>query len=277
MKPREPPDSGARGLASLEKSIGLLDQRVQQATQADAARLRALLDESRRLLEGLEAMRAAREIHQERREKEMRLLETNAMLDLSRASQARGEMQASVARRAETFARESLIGVREEQASLAREREACALEAGEELGRLALALEEHRHAREECGERAQGDLQAELRKAAEAVSAEHLLRREAEGAAGRRLEEVFSSVSAAIQQERAEREAGQARMLSLLEETCGRIEGAMPQVLSPRRATQEKRGPPGDARGLAAMGGEPRASPRASSEAASFGRKFGGG
>lgn len=271
MAPPGPLESGVGGLASLEKSIGLLDQRVQQVTQGDAARVRALVDQSRRLLEGLEAMRGAREIHQERREKELRLLETNTMLDLSRASQARGEMQVGVARRAETYARESLGGVRDEQARQAREREARALEAGEELGRFALSLEEHRAAREECGERALGGLQAELRKASEAVSAEHLLRREAESAAGRRMEEVSSRVSAEIRQERAEREAGQARMLSLLEQTCGRIEGAMPQLSTPRRAAQEACEP------RAGGGGAACESPRWSLEAASIGRKIGGG
>merc|ERR550514_2691619 len=87
-----------------------IDQRVSTALQAEEGKLRMLSDELQKLLEGLAAMRVAQEIQDERRGKELKMLESNLALDLSAAREARQDAEG----RAEQLCEQQIMELREE-------------------------------------------------------------------------------------------------------------------------------------------------------------------
>lgn len=214
----------------LEQMVGVLDQRVTQVTQAESARLRLLSDQTQRLLEGLQAMRVAREIHDERRQKELRLVESNAHLDVSKAAQERRELEARMEELSSSSVAEALEGFRREDRRREAQRKDVARELQDETRRLAAMLEEQRASRIEYGERVAESLEAEFCKVEEALAAEQKLRCEAEGGMARMVEDVRRKMSWEIQTERSQREAVQGKLLGLLEETCNRIEASFSHV-----------------------------------------------
>lgn len=210
----------------MEQMVSMLDQRVTHVTQADRARLRMLVDQTQRLLEGLQAMRVAREIHDERRLKELRIAETNALLDLSKAAQEREEMEARAEEVAAAVVAEQREEIRRDFARRDAVHEDYAREIGDEVKRLAVILEEQRSTRIEYCERIVQSLEAEFQKVHEAIVAEQKLRFEAEGTMLRMVEDFCTRIRGEIRQERSQREAVQGKLLGLLEDTCNRIEAS---------------------------------------------------
>lgn len=206
--------------------VTALDQRVTHAVQAEEARLRMLGDQTQRLLEGLQAMRVAREIHDERRSKEIRMIENNLQLDLQNSRQARKEIEGRAEDIASARITELHDEMRRERLSSQTVQEDYTREIGEEVRRLTSILEEQRSCRSEYGDRIVASLEAEFQKVQEAVVAEQKLRFEAEGMMLRMVEDVCSRMRGEIQQERSDREAVQGKLLGLLEDTCNRIEGS---------------------------------------------------
>jgi len=220
----------ARLPTELEQMASLLDQRVTQVSQAESARVRLLSDQTQRLLEGLQAMRVAREIHDERRQKELRLVESNAQLDVSRVAQERRELEARVDELGSSCLAEAVEEFRREERRREAQRKEVACELEDETRRLGAMLEEQRTFRIECGERVAESLEAELCKVEEAISAEQQLRCDAEETMARMVEDVRRKISWEIQHESTQRQAVQGKLLGLLEETCNRIEASFSHV-----------------------------------------------
>jgi len=212
--------------AEVEQMVTMLDQRATHATEADASKLRMLADQVQRLMEGLQAMRVAREIHDERREKECRMIENSLQLDLQGARQARKEMES----RAEDLSSSRVSDLAEElrRGHLADQtvRDDYTREIGEELRRLTAIFEDQRNSRKEYGERISTSLEGEFQKVQEAIGEEERRRYEAQGTMLRMVEDMCSGMRGEIQQERTEREAVQNKLLGLLEDTCNRIESS---------------------------------------------------
>merc|ERR1719472_47187 len=128
--------------SEAEQLVSMLDQRVTVATQAEEARLRMLTDQMQRLMESLQAMRVAREIHDERRLKEVRMIENSLQLDLQSARQARKEIES----RAEDLAaaRVAELGdeLRRDRVAHESVHEECSRQIGEEVSRLNAILQE---------------------------------------------------------------------------------------------------------------------------------------
>lgn len=233
-----PASSGSRALpCEVEQMVAMLDQRVTHATQAEEARLRMLSDQTQRLVEGLQAMRVAREIHEERRLKEIRMMENNLQLDLQSARQARKEIEC----RAEDLASSRLeeLGNEMRRERLAHEsvQEEYTREIGEEVRRLTAILEDQHKTRTEYGDRIVSSLEAEFGKVQQAILDEERQRYEAEGTMLRMVEDMCSGMRGEIQQERDEREAVQAKLLTLLEDTCHRIESSFSPNATPYATT----------------------------------------
>lgn len=225
---------GAGGLPmEIEQMVTALDQRVTHVHQAEDARIRMLEDQVQRLAEALQAMRVAREIHDERRLKEIRMIESNALLDLGNARQARQDLEF----RSEELGSQRLQELREE---LARHREQQSAlqtdysrELSDEVDRISTLLEEQRNTRVDYGDRIAQSLEGEFQKVQEAIVSEQKLRFEAEGTMLRMVEDVCSRMRGEIQQERGEREVVQSKLLGLLEDTCNRIEGSIHGPVQP--------------------------------------------
>lgn len=205
------------------------DQRVANLQLNEGGRLRQLTEQARRLTEGLQAMRAAREIHDERRLKELRMMESSLVLDVGKASQERREAEA----RTEELGDACLVEHREELRNHRRKREAVheahALECCEEVKRIAAMLDEQRALRVQHGDRVSEALEKEFRQLQDAITTEERLRFEAEGTMLRMVEEICGKMRDEIRQERSQREVVQGKLLGLLEETCSRIEASFPQ------------------------------------------------
>jgi hypothetical protein len=192
-----------------------------------------LTDQMQRLMESLQAMRVAREIHDERRLKEVRMIENSLQLDLQSARQARKEIES----RAEDLAaaRVAELGdeLRRDRVAHESVHEECSRQIGEEVSRLNAILQEQHNSRVEYGERIVSSLEGEFQKVGEAVRDEERRRNEAEGTMLRMVEDMCSGMRGEIQQERSEREAVQGKLLGLLEDTCKRIEGGFSTSLRP--------------------------------------------
>jgi len=207
--------------------VMVIDSRVSHATQAEDSRVRMMQDQIARLNEGLQALRVAREINEERKLKESRLVEGNFMMDLGKIQQARAELEA----KSEEVSNARLAEIREEFQRSQEKHSVTHIELtrqiGDEVKHITTMLEEQRVARTEYGERIVVSLEGEFQKVHDAVVAEQKLRFEAEGTMLRMVEDVCSRMRGEIQQERLEREAVQGKLLGLLEDTCNRIESSI--------------------------------------------------
>eukprot|EP00927_Polykrikos_kofoidii_P068591 TRINITY_DN63936_c0_g1_i1.p1 TRINITY_DN63936_c0_g1~~TRINITY_DN63936_c0_g1_i1.p1 ORF type:complete len:300 (+),score=38.57 TRINITY_DN63936_c0_g1_i1:136-1035(+) len=208
----------------LTDKLMAIEHRVTHVSQSEDARLRMLADHAQKLSEGLQAIRVARDIHQERRQKEIRMIESNVMLDISNTRQARVETEH---KSEELYQREfsehhqQLDRHRVEREKLSQR---VSHELSNEIVRLRSAVDEHHSARVELGDRISIGLDAHLNQVHEAVLAEQKLRCETEATMVKMVEDVCTRMRGEIHQEREDREAVQAKLLWLLEESCQRIE-----------------------------------------------------
>eukprot|EP00747_Dinoflagellata_sp_TGD_P070277 gnl/TRDRNA2_/TRDRNA2_156520_c0_seq1.p1 gnl/TRDRNA2_/TRDRNA2_156520_c0~~gnl/TRDRNA2_/TRDRNA2_156520_c0_seq1.p1 ORF type:complete len:303 (-),score=72.79 gnl/TRDRNA2_/TRDRNA2_156520_c0_seq1:219-1085(-) len=230
-----PPSSGGMMMSTPRKRLGAcemeqlvvsLDQRVDHCTQSEESGLRILADQTERLLEALQAMKVAREISDERKLKEIRMIENNMLLDLNVVRQARQETEHRAVELAEARMRELREEVlREKLTSPAGiPREDYAGEIGEEVRRLDDLVEEQRRARIDYGARIASSLEGEFSKMQEAMAAEQNQRFEAEGTMLRMLEDVCSKLEAEIVEEKSKRKCSQEKLLSMLEDLCSQLE-----------------------------------------------------
>eukprot|EP00931_Biecheleriopsis_adriatica_P007383 TRINITY_DN108673_c0_g1_i1.p1 TRINITY_DN108673_c0_g1~~TRINITY_DN108673_c0_g1_i1.p1 ORF type:complete len:370 (-),score=78.62 TRINITY_DN108673_c0_g1_i1:34-1104(-) len=218
----------------VDRKVTSMEQRVTQMVEGESARLKLLADQVKRLDEGLSAVRVAREIHDERRKKELKVVESSLLVDLEKSTSARQEMESRFQDASEqVFAtcREELL---KEQSRRETVHDEYAKEISEEVQRLSVLLEEQRSARMEYGERIVGVLEAEFQKVHDSIVAEQKLRFEAESTMLRMVEDVCGRLGGEIRQERSARENVQNKLLSLLEETCSRIETSFSRTAEPR-------------------------------------------
>jgi len=219
-------DSGPSKMrtSEVEHMVATLDQRVTQRTQSEAAQLRMFEDQAQRLSEGLSAMRVAREIQDERKLKELRMIESSCALDLHSSRKVQRDLEEklelAVAQRGNELREELLRNRSAHEGS----RTDYAHEIGEEVKRLGSVLEEHRDSRMSSGERVVAALEGDFQKVRDAVAMEQRLRSEAESTMLHMVEDVSSRMRGEIASERQEREAAQGRLLGLLEDACQRLE-----------------------------------------------------
>merc|ERR1719161_2906114 len=147
----------------------LLDQRVAKHQQTEENKLRVASDQVTRLIEGLQSMSVSREILDERKTKELRMIENSIALDLNVVRQARKDLEAKADKEGErhiTELREELTKVRQfREAS----HEEYAQEVGEEVRRLDMDLQKETGVRTERGERIAGSLDSEFEQVQKAV------------------------------------------------------------------------------------------------------------
>lgn len=220
--------------AEMEQMVAAMDQRVSHAIQAEDARIRMVADQAQQLGECLQAMKVAGEIYEERRQKELHMLENNVQVDLSNTAQARKDFEARMEELGIARVDEHRRELIQAQGDYQTVREGYEREISEEVKRLQGLLEEQKASRADYGERINQSLEAQFQQVQQAVAEEEKLRTEAEGTMVRMVEDVCARVRSDIMHERQEREAVQGRLLGLLEETCARLEMsfAIPEKLA---------------------------------------------
>ena len=126
--------------AEAEKRITFLEQRVVSMTDSDAARLSQLVDQGRRLSEHLQQLCVAREIHLERRRKELSMLESNQEVELKRARGERQALEAKLQEAGQERLEEVRVELRKEQVEQGGLQAEYQKQLGEEAQRLHLLL-----------------------------------------------------------------------------------------------------------------------------------------
>ncbi|CAK9010308.1 unnamed protein product [Durusdinium trenchii] len=210
--------------AEIEKQIASLEQRVAQMTEGDSTRMRVLLEQTTCLEEGLQAIRVAREIHDERRRKELQMVQGSFDTDLKKAVSERIQLESSLQEKGKAMLEDCRADLVKESAHKGSVQDEHVREIGEEVQRLHALLEKQHLSRVEQGEQILLKLESNFQQLQHDLETEQKLRFEAEGMMLRMVEDVCGRLHGEIQQERQKREAVQSKLLGLLEDTCTQIE-----------------------------------------------------
>jgi len=210
--------------SQVDRSMTLMDQKVSKVQQAEQSKLQMISEQTQRLVEGLQSMAVSREILDERKTKEIRMIENSIALDLNVLRQARKDGEA----KSDKAMQSHIEDMRSELQKVRLMRESAfedySQEVGDEVQRLKDELEREGITRADRAEQIATSLDSELERVREAVASEQKIRFETEGAMLRMLEDMCVRMRGEIATERKEREQMQGTLLGLLEETCQRFE-----------------------------------------------------
>ncbi|CAE7461215.1 unnamed protein product, partial [Symbiodinium pilosum] len=209
--------------SEVEKRVALLEQRV---AQGEHARIQLLYEQAKRLSEGLHALRVSEEIQDERRQKELKVVEGSFLSDVEKVASDREDLERRYQVAMDNIVEDCRSELLKEQSQRETVHDDYGREIGEEVQRLQALFEKQRILRVEYGEQIVSHLEAEFQKVHDAIVSEQQLRFEAEGMMLRMVEDVCGKLHAEIQQERSQREVVQNKLLSLLEDTCSQIENS---------------------------------------------------
>lgn len=210
--------------SQVDRMLTLMDQKVSKVQQAEQSKLQMISEQTQRLVEGLQSMAVSREILDERKTKELRMIENSLALDLNVVRQARKDAEAKCDKVMENHVGEMQNDLHQVRTMRERSFEEYDKEVADEVQRLKNELEGEKTRRDSRSQEIESHLESELGKVREAVSQEQKIRFDAEGAMLRMLEDMCVRMRGEIANERKERETMQGTLLGLLEETCQRIE-----------------------------------------------------
>uniref|UniRef100_A0A0G4FPS7 Uncharacterized protein n=1 Tax=Chromera velia CCMP2878 TaxID=1169474 RepID=A0A0G4FPS7_9ALVE len=218
--------------SSLECQVKGLEERLSRMQVAEETKFKLAQEQIGKLIEGVETERLGREILEERRAKEVKLLESSFQLDLNGIRSARRDGEAELDRAMNEFAH----GVREEVGREAAARGE-ALEdhlstVGGEVRRLFEAVENEKESRIEKGGKLEEAIEDELSKVRESLDEERRIREHQEGTTMKNLQELCLTITAELNAEREERQRVEDQLLHLLEETCNRVEAMFAPLVS---------------------------------------------
>eukprot|EP00708_Paratrimastix_pyriformis_P004795 GAFH01003726.1.p1 GENE.GAFH01003726.1~~GAFH01003726.1.p1 ORF type:complete len:268 (-),score=98.60 GAFH01003726.1:92-871(-) len=211
----------------VEGRLRALDERITRAQSGEDIRWRCMKDQVVKLQEALAAEKLARELLDEKKTKELKLLESSISLDLSVEKQARKDSEARITRQIDERCFQLRLELAREKKTREESEEKHTKEMVEEIQRLTEALESERHQREEKGEIIVRRMTDEMQALRAFLDEEKKARGEAIGALYQKIDEMGAQMSAATQTERRDREATEETLLKLLEETCNRVESGL--------------------------------------------------
>lgn len=209
---------------TLSHKVSLLDSKLSRVHRTEAGKVEGIRHQVEELTQVVERERIALQALDDRKRKELTLVQSNVALELGLQRQSRLEAEERMAKLIqEKFAAmgaeiEHQREVRERQetalsGSMNEEVAACHRKLHAELEQTATTMEEHRATAEQGCER--------LRKLLEDEVAQ---REESERNIMAMLEDAFTRLSGSVEEERMDREATQEMMLKLMEETCVSVE-----------------------------------------------------
>ncbi len=212
--------------ADMELKIKQLDERVDRIF-SDKGHMSRVKDAIGRLQEGLAQQHVARDMLDEQKTKELRLVESSASLDLNAERTHRKEAENRVLKAID----EKTFNLRMDLANDRKLREEAydrnQREVRERVAALSTSLREDRAGRDEKYQRAIRRLQEDLLAVTETIEAERKVREQSATAMFQMLEEVSTRMMEDVEGERREREATEETLLKLLEQTCSSVEMTM--------------------------------------------------
>ncbi|KAF4730406.1 hypothetical protein FOZ63_027300 [Perkinsus olseni] len=213
--PRGRPD----GISSKIRQLG---DRAQRTISGDQAKIGLISEQITKLREGLHSDTVAAELLTERMQKDLKLVESSADLDINALWQARTDPLAKL----EKALNNTVAEITEEycsrrEAQRQRKKDYCRRVA-EEVCRLTAEKERLRQARTAEGDKIRETIEAELSRVGEAVSAERHSRAASEDRMLKSAAELMGWVALAgeMAEERRQREEAEEQLIALLEDTC---------------------------------------------------------
>lgn len=211
----------------FQSKLKNLEGRVQNSSVSTEAKFKLLKDQISKLGETMSSERLARELLDEKKTKELKLVENNLLIDLNILKQSRKEHEGKVVKSLD----EKLYGLRLELAKEKKFREEVAETQSQciedNLSKLTNFVENEAVTREESCARLNQHVQEEILKIEDSVHIERKEREEVNGSMLKMLEDMQDRLLQEITFERQERQSTEETLLKLLEETCLRVENAL--------------------------------------------------
>jgi len=208
----------------VEVKIRHIDAKITEHHHMTEDRLKDFNNKIAVLEENLAAEIISRELLEERKEKELCLVEHNLALELKNNKQEEKETERRILTRVEEKIQTVRIGFCEEQQKL----EELRTEQTEIIAEQINGLHENVKAAKTVREQAQSSIikavTEKLDDIRQSVEAERKVRYETESFLYSKIEEISNSLNNQMNAEREKREGTEAQMLMLLEESCNRFE-----------------------------------------------------
>lgn len=181
-------------------------------------------DQITRLHEELATERVSREILDERKTKELKLVESSVTLDLNVEKQGRKGSQGTVQKGIEDRCFQLRVEVTKLKKLRQTAEEKQGKVSGDEIRGMADRIETEQKACSDRMLKLQGRITAEASGIQELMTREKKVREDTENAMLKMLEDTCAKLQGEIKTERKDRETTQETLLKLLEETCARVE-----------------------------------------------------
>lgn len=209
---------------SLEMRLDLLDEKVARSLMAETTKFNLLKEQIDRIQEALSAERAAREVLDERKTKELRLFETNINIELNNERNIRTEsenmMFDDINNSCDDLANHMVTNSQDHANKMADFRNAF-------LGRTKALIDK---IDAECTERESRirDITSKLDTEFSSLTRKTVDLRRTREESGKTLKreilQISTDIAAEIDAERAERESVEETLLVMLEETCRKVD-----------------------------------------------------
>ena len=204
---------------ALESGLRRLEERCARAAAAGADGLRAAQAAARTLREGLEGERAAREVVDARKSKELELVESALALELEAERRARAEGEAHVKRACEERVQALAAHAAALRSAHAPAAKAASAAAAKALSAAGEGVASERRACAANADRIATGLAEEVAKLEELIATQAAARRDTEGNLLGVIAEAAERIAAEVRRERSERQAAEEMLLQLLENT----------------------------------------------------------
>mmetsp|Transcript_62254 Transcript_62254/g.197015 ORF Transcript_62254/g.197015 Transcript_62254/m.197015 type:complete len:275 (-) Transcript_62254:379-1203(-) len=211
----------------LSMRIKALEEKLSRANIGGEPKYKVLRDQIAKLQDGLATERIARELVDERKGKELTLVESSAALEVNLERQARKDAETRLARILEERSGALEADLARAKKARGEGRAAHERSVAEEVERLAGALEAEAVAAEESAVTISSSFQEEVAALDGMLGADARARAETEAQMQQMLESVFGKMQSDIAQERREREEMEDTLLGILEQSCRNVESSL--------------------------------------------------
>ncbi len=212
---------------AIEMKLKVLEEKLTKTTVAEETKLNGIKEQLGKLEDQISTNRAARDVLDERKTKELRLVESSITLDLGVEKQARKDSEAKILKAIDERCYTLRLELAKEKKAREEAEEKQNREMAEEILRLSESLDGERRDREDKYSRMIKKLNTEIDELTKTLGDERKEREDSEQTMFKMLEDVSTRIMADIGKERQDRESTEETLLKLLEQTCSSVEASL--------------------------------------------------
>jgi len=212
---------------SFEASIKHLDDKITRNYQYTEEKYKLVKEQIIKVQEGIATEVIAREILEERKEKELQLVENNIAIELNVDRQERKETAQEALRKVDEKIQAVRIDVITEERERIEEIERQHKIISDQVNNFEKELNEEKRLRADTNETLIRKIGYKISKFQEVMEIEKKVREETENVLFKLLEDIDYKFQTELSKEKKVRERSQDEMMKLLEETCSRIENQL--------------------------------------------------